>query len=42
MILEDFKKDMHNSLKEIQENTCKQVKALKKKTTTKKSLKELQ
>ena len=42
MPVEDFKKDTNNSFKEIQENTCKQVKALKKKTTTKKSLKVLQ
>jgi hypothetical protein len=36
----DFKKDKINSLKEIQENTGKQVEALKKETQ--KSLKELQ
>ena len=29
---EDFKKDINNSLKEIQENTSKQVEALKKET----------
>ena len=29
MMIEDFKKDINNSLKEIQENTCKQVEALK-------------
>ena len=32
MMLEDFKKDITNSLKEIQENTGKQVEALKEKT----------
>jgi chromosome segregation ATPase len=37
---EDFKKDINNSLKEIQENTCKQLEALKEETQ--KSLKELQ
>ena len=37
---EDFKKDIHNSLKEIQENTGKQVESLKEETQ--KSLKELQ
>ena len=31
MMIEDFKKDIHNSLKEIQENTGKQVKTLKRK-----------
>jgi hypothetical protein len=30
MMVEDFKKDMTNSLKEIQENIAKQVEALKK------------
>jgi hypothetical protein len=40
MMIEDFKKDKNNSLKEIQENTCKQLEALKKETQ--KSLKELQ
>jgi hypothetical protein len=40
MLVEDFKKDINNSLKEIQENTGKQVEALKEET--KKSLKELQ
>jgi hypothetical protein len=40
MMMEDFKKDMNNSLKEIQENTGKQVETLKKET--KKSVKELQ
>ena len=29
MLMEDFKKDTNNSLKEIQENTSKQVEALK-------------
>ena len=40
MRAKDFKKDINNSLKEIQENTGKQVEALKEET--KKSLKELQ
>jgi gas vesicle protein len=40
MLIEDFKKDIKNSLKEIQEKTCKQVEALKEETQ--KSLKELQ
>ena len=40
MMTEDSKKDMNNSLKTIQENTGKQVEALKEKTQ--KSLKELQ
>jgi len=40
MILEDFKKDINNSLKEIQDNTHKQVEAFKEETQ--KSLKELQ
>ena len=31
-MIEDFKKDINNSLKEIQENTGKQVEALKKET----------
>jgi hypothetical protein len=39
MMIEDIKKDINNSLKEIQENTGKQVEALKKETQ--KSLKEL-
>jgi hypothetical protein len=39
MMIEDFKKDIINSLKEIQENTGKQVEAFKKETQ--KSLKEL-
>jgi phosphoribosyl-ATP pyrophosphohydrolase len=40
MLVEDFRKDINNSLKEIQENTAKQVDALKEETQ--KSLKELQ
>ena len=40
MLLEDFKKVINNSLKEIQENTAKQVELLKEETQ--KSLKELQ
>ena len=40
MIIEDFKKDKNKSLKEIQENTGKQVEAVKEETQ--KSLKELQ
>ena len=40
MMIEDFKKDINNSVKEIQENTGKQVKDLKEETQ--KSLKELQ
>ena len=40
MMIEDFEKDINNSLKEIQDNTSKQLEALKKKTQ--KSLKELQ
>jgi chromosome segregation ATPase len=40
ILVEDFKKDINKSLKEIQENTAKQVEALKKETQ--KSLKELQ
>jgi hypothetical protein len=39
-MVEDFKKDINNSLKEIEENTGKQVKALKEETQ--KSCKELQ
>ena len=39
MMIEDFKKNIYNSLKEIQENTSKQVEALKE--DTQKSLKEL-
>jgi hypothetical protein len=39
MMIEDFKKDMDNSLKEKQENIGKQVEALK--TETQKSLKEI-
>ena len=40
MLSEDFQKDINNSLKEIQENTAKQVEALKEETQ--KFLKELQ
>jgi hypothetical protein len=40
MMMEDFKKEINNSLKEIQENTGKQLEALKKETQ--KSLKGLQ
>jgi hypothetical protein len=40
ILIEDFKKDIKNSLKEIQENTDKQIEALKEETQ--KSLKELQ
>ena len=32
MVIEDFKKNINNSLKEIQENTGKQVEALKEET----------
>jgi hypothetical protein len=40
MMIEDFKKDINNSLKEIQENTGKQLEALKEETQ--KPLKEVQ
>ena len=40
MMIENFKKDINNSLKEIQESTGKQLEALKEETQ--KSLKELQ
>ena len=40
MVAEDFKKGTNNSLKEIQENTDKQVEALKEEAQ--KPLKELQ
>jgi hypothetical protein len=40
MLVEDFKKGIDNSLKEIKENTAKQVEVLKKEVQ--KSLKELQ
>jgi hypothetical protein len=40
MIIEDFKKDINNSLKETQVDTDKQLEALKKETQ--KSLKKLQ
>ena len=39
MVIEDFKKDINNSLKEIQENTGKQLESLKDETQN--SLKEL-
>jgi hypothetical protein len=39
-IIEVFKEDINNSLKEMQKNTGKQVEALKEKTN--KSLKEIQ
>ena len=38
MLIEDFKKDINNALREIQENMSQKVEALKKKTQ--KSLKE--
>jgi hypothetical protein len=40
VLMEDFRKDISNSLKEIQENTAEQVEALKEETQ--KSLQELQ
>ena len=40
MLIENFKKDINNSLKEIQENIGQQVEALK--VETQKSLKEFQ
>jgi hypothetical protein len=40
MLVEDFKKDINNSLKEIKDNTAKQVEVLKEEAQ--KSLKELQ
>ena len=40
MMMEDFKKEINNSLKEIQENTGKQLEALKEEIQ--KSFKELQ
>jgi DNA anti-recombination protein RmuC len=40
MLIEDFRTDINNSLKEIQENAGKQLEALKQETQ--KSLKELQ
>jgi mRNA-degrading endonuclease RelE of RelBE toxin-antitoxin system len=40
MVVDDFKKEINNSLKEIQENTAEQVEALKEEAQ--KSLKELQ
>jgi hypothetical protein len=39
MLIEDFKKEINNSLKEIQENTGKQVETLK--VESQKYLKEL-
>jgi hypothetical protein len=39
MLIEDFRKEINNSLKEIQENTDKYVEALNEETQ--KSLKEL-
>ena len=39
-LVEDFKKENNNSLKEIQENTAKQLEVFKEETQ--KSLKELQ
>ena len=39
-IIESYKKEINNPLKEIQENTGKQVEALKEETS--KSLKEIQ
>jgi hypothetical protein len=43
MMIEDFKKDINNSLKEIQENTGKQLEALKEETqiSVTKQVKEL-
>jgi hypothetical protein len=40
MLVEDFKRDVNNSLKEIQKNTAKQVEVLKEEAQ--KSLKKLQ
>jgi hypothetical protein len=40
LMIEDFKKDINNSLKEIEENTGKQIEDLKEETQN--SLKELQ
>jgi hypothetical protein len=40
MMMEDFKKEINNSLKEIQKNTGKQLEAIKEETQI--SLKELQ
>jgi hypothetical protein len=34
MVIGDFKKDINNSLKEIQENTGKQLEVLKEETQT--------
>jgi hypothetical protein len=44
MMIEDFKKDINNSLKEIQQNTGKKVEALKgktKQTNKKKNIKKI-
>ena len=40
MMIEDYKKDINNSLKEIQENTGKQLESLEEESQ--KSFKELQ
>jgi L-2-hydroxyglutarate oxidase LhgO len=40
MMMKDFNKEINNSFKEIQENKCKQLEALKEETQ--KSLRELQ
>ena len=40
MMLKDFKKDINNSIKEIQDNRCKEIEALVEETQN--SLKELQ
>jgi hypothetical protein len=37
MLIENVKKDINNSLKEIQENTGKQVETLKEETNTNKN-----
>jgi chromosome segregation ATPase len=42
MMIEDFKMDINNSRKDIQENIGKQLEALKEKTQTSTSFKELQ
>ena len=41
MMIEDFKKDIYNSLKEIQENTGKQVALKELQENTTKKVKEL-
>jgi hypothetical protein len=38
MLSEDFVKDINNSLKEVQENTGKQIESLKEETTTTKKI----